>query len=397
MASTRLGYLAIQKETTAGTAVQPSNFIRFKDGDIMFSQEVIENNPIQNNRALPITAVDGKAQAQATYNIDLDYEEAGYWLYGALGTVSTSTTNGVTTHTITVANSLPTFTIEQMRGDSSGADHEVVRAFGAKINSVTINGADGIINMAVNVIALDALHRRLLTSDAAAGSTVAIELESVEGLTTDDTVSITDDSSTEDDPINSISTANKTVTIVTLGNSYTVADNAKVELKAQTPSYSNSQNVFSFHHAKFQFGANLTAAGSATEDNIEDWEFTHENGLEERYGSVRAGPSTVAEKGYVSRLSYTKFFTSKAERDRYLATIRRACIITMEKNETIGSGNANPQVIIKLNDLKITSWELPTGTDEVYAERIQATAFYNGSDGQALNVEIASTTSDYTA
>lgn len=34
MASTRLGYLAVKLETTLATAVKPTNFVRFKDGDV---------------------------------------------------------------------------------------------------------------------------------------------------------------------------------------------------------------------------------------------------------------------------------------------------------------------------------------------------------------------------
>jgi len=40
---------------------------------------------------------------------------------------------------------------------------------------------------------------------------------------------------------------------------------------------------FSFVHASFQFGADLTAAASAAETNVENWTFSYENGLEERY------------------------------------------------------------------------------------------------------------------
>jgi hypothetical protein len=74
-----------------------------------------------------------------------------------------------------------------------------------------------------------------------------------------------------------VSLPNKTITIATLANSYTVANGAKVELVPQTPSYGTAAKVASFIHAKFQFGADLTAAASASLENIEDWEFAYEN------------------------------------------------------------------------------------------------------------------------
>lgn len=62
MASTRLGYLSIAKETTRGSVVKPTKFVRFKEGDVNYGQEIIENNPIQNNRWNAINAVPGKVE-----------------------------------------------------------------------------------------------------------------------------------------------------------------------------------------------------------------------------------------------------------------------------------------------------------------------------------------------
>ena len=64
MSLSRLGYLAVKRETTLATAVKPTKFIRFKDGDILASQEIIANNPIQNNRWNALNAVAGKVTAE---------------------------------------------------------------------------------------------------------------------------------------------------------------------------------------------------------------------------------------------------------------------------------------------------------------------------------------------
>jgi len=75
MASTRLGYLALKKEATKATAVKPTNFVRFREGDIGFNQEVIEANPIMNNRWNPLTAVPGKITTDGEFKIDVDAKE----------------------------------------------------------------------------------------------------------------------------------------------------------------------------------------------------------------------------------------------------------------------------------------------------------------------------------
>ena len=90
-------------------------------------------------------------------------------------------------------------------------------------------------------------------------------------------------------------TAN-TITIATLANSYQVARTAKVELVPQSPTYAVAAKVASFVHARFQFGADLTAAASAAFENVEDREFSYSNELEERFGSLRSSPSVIAPK-----------------------------------------------------------------------------------------------------
>lgn len=112
-----------------------------------------------------------------------------------------------------------------------------------------------------------------------------IALDSVEGLVaTSDTVNIYDATpQNETDAIASISTSNKTIQIATLGNSYTVANGAKVELVPQTPSYGTVAKVASFTHASFQFATTLAGCSAASEVNVEDWEFTYMNNLEERF------------------------------------------------------------------------------------------------------------------
>lgn len=84
MASTRLGYLAVIKENTRGTARKPNKFVRFKEGDILYGQEIIENNPIQNNRWNAINAVQGKVDTNGSYKLDVDPSEVVRWLMVAM-------------------------------------------------------------------------------------------------------------------------------------------------------------------------------------------------------------------------------------------------------------------------------------------------------------------------
>ena len=411
MASTRKSYLAIIKEASTATAVKPTNFIKYKDGDILLAQEIIENNPICSNRWNPITAVPGKITTDGTFNVDTDVREAVWWLYGALGSVSSAdisslTDGSVYTHTITTADTLPSFTVEQGKGNladgtgtNNGQTYSVERSFGVLVDSFTLSASDALVNLEVNVKAHGIFQKSDLISDAAAGSSVDLSLESVEGLTTADTVNIYDSTpQNEADAIASINTTAKTIQIATLGNSYTVANSAKVELAPQTPSYTD-QKIFSFTHASFQFGANLTAAASAAEENVENWEFTYENQLEERFGSLRSSPSVIAPKGAQAMLSYTKYFENVADRDRYLNQTRQACILTLTNNEIVSATDTNEAkytVKIEMSDLRFTTYEMPTGTDELYIVNMEATCFYDSTDGRAVRI-LATNDEDGTA
>ena len=140
MASTRLGYLAVKKETTRGTVVKPTNFIRFKDGSISYDQEIIENNPIQNVRWNALNAVPGKIATDGSYSLDADMRDIGYFLMAGLGTYApTSLGSGAYRHTFNTANKLPSLSLEQLQGDSTGADNVVTRAFGVLVDKIGIS------------------------------------------------------------------------------------------------------------------------------------------------------------------------------------------------------------------------------------------------------------------
>ncbi len=403
MASTREGYLAVKKESTVSTAVKPTHFIRFKDGDVDYNQDIIANNPIQNNRWNALNSVKGKVSTDGTYNVDLDVNECVYFLYMALGgissnDISSATDGSVYKHELTTQNTLPALTIEQGKGNLSDTtnnrqNYQVDRAFGVLVDSINLTGADGLIGMSVNLKAHGVFQKANLVADAGTGLNVDVELDTVEGLTTDDTVNIYDNTpQNEDDPIVSIAgSPTNTIEIANLGNSYTVAKEGKVELVPQTPSYADSAKVFSFIHASFQFGDDLTDAGTNATENIENWEFAYENNLEERYGSLRASPSVIAPKGGKATLKYTKYFENVQDRDRYLNQTKRACILTITNNEIVSgtdTNNAKYTVQIKMSDVRFTAHEMPTGTDELYAVSVEAECYYDTTDGQAVKVEV---------
>lgn len=402
MASTRLGYLAVKLETAIATAVKPTNFVRFKDGDINKWLTILDNNPIQNQRRNPINAVATTESSDGAYNFDLDPNDVVFFLKAGMGSmssadISSATDGSVYRHTINMANTLPSMTIEQGKGNLSDTTqnrqkYQVDRAFWAMVDSFVMSASDGIINMEVNVLAHGVFQMARLTADATAWSNVDLSLTSVEWLTTADSVNIFDETpQNEVDAIAAIDPTLRTIEIATLGNSYTVANFAKVELVPQTPSYSTPAKVMSFRHVRFQFGDDLTAAASAAISNVENWEITYENNLEARYGSLRASPSVIGEKWATAMMTYTMYFTDVAERDKYLNLREQACIVTISNDEIVSATDTNQtpySIIMKFNKVIIKTYEMPTGTDELYAISVEATAFYDETAWKALQVEV---------
>lgn len=399
MASTRLGYLAVKKETTRATTVKPTNFVRFKEGQISYNQELIENNPIQNTRWNAISPVAGKVSTDGSFSLDGDVRDIGYFLMAGLGTYAPSTlTTGVYKHTFNTANKLPSLSVEHLQGDSTGTDNIVYRSFGVMVDKFELSGSDGIIGFKADVKAHGVFHKSNLRATAAIGSPSTIDVLSTEGLVVGDLITVAETSGT-------LSSENTTVVAVTDGDTLTanlsaqklITNAPKVELRAQTPSFSNSPEVFSFLHASFQFGTNLTTAAAAVEENVENWTFTYMNNLEERYGSLRATPSVIAEKGASATLKYSKFFTTRTDRDRYLDLTRNAAIVTLALTKNVGSSAYPFSLVIKLSDCRFNSYKMDTGADDVYVAEMEASVFYDQTDGKAVQIELTNDIADYTA
>lgn len=413
MPLSRETYLAVKRQSTANVAVVPTHFLRFKEGDLEKQVENIVNNPIQNNRWGALNVVQGKQTCEGTYKFDVDANECVHIFAGTLGTlvtadISSGTDSSAFSHTCTIASSLPNFSWEQAKGaltDTSNnrLNYRIMRGYGVQLDSFTLRGSDGLLELETKLIALGIFDMARHINDAAAGSSVAITLDQVEGLVSGETVNNYDDTpQNETDAIASLSLTNKTITIGTLGNSYTVANRGRTMLTPLSPSYSVAAQVMAFSHVNFQFGATVSGAGSAAEENIENWELTYMNNLEARYGSIRASAGVIAPKAASCKLKFTKYFESRADADRYFLAQRRACVLTITNGVLISATDSNLHkytITFNLSDLRFTSHEMPTGTDELFAYDIEAEAFYDTSDARALQIVVknASAGTVYTA
>lgn len=398
MANSRLGYLAVKKETTRAVAVKPTNFIRFNEWNIEYNQDLIENNPIQNVRWNAITPVKGKVSSSGSFSIDGDVRDIGYFLMAALGTYAVSTlTTGVYKHTFNTANKLPSLSLEQLQGDSTGDDMVVSRAFGVMVDKISLTGSDGIIGFKADVKAHGVFLKANVMADASIGSPATIEVDSTEWLVVNDAITVAETTggspSSENTTVAAVTDTDTLTANLAAAKDYSQAP--KIELRPQTPSYASAQEVFSFNNAKFQFGTDLTAAASASEENVENWTLEYMNNLGERYGSKRKTPSVIAEKGAAGTFKYTKFFETRTDRDRYLDQTRQACILTLQLEKKIGSTAYYYSLVIKMSDLRFKAYKMNTGVDSVYVAELETALFYDQTDGKAVLMELTNDVADY--
>src|SRR4030067_3442671 len=96
MAYTKKGYLAVKKESTAGTAIKPTNFLRFTEGSIAAEQTIIKNMSVQNNRHNSLNYFRGKVNTEVSMTFEYDFTDSVYWIYGVLGGLTSADISSLT-------------------------------------------------------------------------------------------------------------------------------------------------------------------------------------------------------------------------------------------------------------------------------------------------------------
>jgi hypothetical protein len=325
--------------------------------------------------------------------------------------ISSETDTSVYSHVMVIADTSPSFTIEQAWGATDSAttdrqEYQVDRLFGAYVDSVEISAADETTKITANFKALGFFDQANLVANAGAGSSVAIKLDSVGGLVaTNDTVRVYDETpQSEADAIASISTANKTITIATLGNSYTIANNARVSLEPQTPTYGTFRPSM-FHHWTFKTGANLTAAASASAINRFDWTLSIMNNGETFYGTNvltgyhGRGPALYAKKGFDATLKFKKYFTTKDDQNLFLESLGKAIILEATSNEIVSATDTNARkygLKFEISEAIITKLERSSGSDDVLMLDIEMDCKYYASDARAIRATAYNAEAAYT-
>lgn len=249
----RVGYLAIGKETTENVAVTPSVFVPLMSEDIVTEYGVTPATPIAGNRAMNLRGVETAIPAPTgTLNILLEPETVGHFLNGvyggsnsgqlmrmtsasgdwAVGDTATGVTSTETATVLFVSSELDyllistpsgTFTDGETIGNGStgtgvltqhdatvfgheftapqatlptytieiGVGNEAYRYTGVRFNEIAITQSDNIITAAITITARAAFTGSQVTAITTSGAgTKTITVEQTTGMAATDTIKI---------------------------------------------------------------------------------------------------------------------------------------------------------------------------------------------------------------
>ncbi len=300
----KLGYLMLKKESSAGTAIFPTTAIEILSESLMPNWDLTPVNSIAGNRSVNIRPVKDKAGPfEGTIELYVEPKLIGHFLCGLFGEdTHITTTAGVSeTSVFQPLNTLQSYTMDiKIAGKAY-----VTRYFGVRFAKMTWTNDANIAKVALDVMAQRVFTNARLTVAHASGTT--LDLDQTSGLTTSDSLLVLDaaalDTTLATLTISSITTETQ-LQSSTIGASLDIDD--VVVIKAQDiddDDYAMSNESIWAGGAEVQIGFGSNAMQRlAAKTNCESFELTVENDLEARWAAtgndvVDRMPATILAKG----------------------------------------------------------------------------------------------------
>ncbi len=131
-----------------------------------------------------------------------------------------------------------------------------------------------------------------------------------------------------------------------------------VDIGAQTAT-TTSGTVLSFKDLSVKFGGDLTTAAAASATPVSEFSLVLSNNVETIWQSGSADVTTIRNKGFSAKGTYTLFFDSETDKDAYYALNKRAMELTF-------AGNANESLKIRVSRFRLDEGEISTGIDDFF-------------------------------
>src|SRR3990167_343770 len=317
---TKLGYLVIKKEATAGTALYPDQPIEILSESMKTDWAFTIVDSIAGNRSNNMRPVlDKVGVATGDFEIIVEPNNVGFFFNGAFGEDVVTTLTALTSlqHVWEPLNTLVTYTMDVKM---AGEDY-VSRYFGCRIEVLSFKIDGNKLVMTVTVQAQRSFTNARVTLAAASGT--ALLLDQTSGLTTSDTIQVLNDTDPSGAALAELTittvTDENTLAVSTIGASLGVNDIVVIKAKTTgtTPEDYDMSNEFIWAGgAEVYIGTGANGIQNlATKTNVEDMELTFENGLEPRWAAtgrdvVDRMPSTILLKGFKASGKIKQFHIS---------------------------------------------------------------------------------------
>ena len=383
-----LGYLALKKETTKGVAVVPNVFVPLYEESIKQDIHLDEDKPIVGERAARFKVYRGQETITGSIKVLAEPKTIGHFLNMLLykSGVSGTPTTGYT-HTFGLGNASESYTLEFLKGNIP------VRLFGVEARSIAPAFED---NKMVLTVEISARNQFSVVKIASASGT-AITLDDSErpmpneGLTTSDKLRLYDISAGtyEDVEITSINSNGKDLVVSTISGTYVAGDLAY--LVPLTPTYSIDE-PFNWALTNFRFGANATAALSATPIRMEpDSNWTVMFNMESESGAMRSGgyqPANFVRTIGDLDISLKRFFDDEQDLNRFLQRTGRSLVIEHSSPSNAGTNGTKAVLRLIVDEYYLKEYDIPLKSDEIIYATMALAPVYNTANSEMFKIEL---------
>ena len=311
----KLGYLMLKKETTAGTAVYPNQPIEILSENIELNWDYSSVSQIAGQRALNQRPVDNKVGPfEGTLELYVEAHNIGHFLNGVFGedTVTTVAASVSIAHDWEPLTTLPTYTMD-IKVAGKGY---VTRYFGVVMKKVTFSIDDNKLKASVDISAQRVFDCARVTTAAASGTALVVDQTSglVAGSDSILVLSQTAPGTTLATLTVTTVTNETTLVVSTIGASLAVND--IVVIAAQTPdveTYDMANEMTWSGGADVYIAAGANALQNlAAKTNCEEFELTIENTIEPRWAAtgtdvVDRMPASMLVKGVAVTGKFSQF------------------------------------------------------------------------------------------
>ena len=310
------GYAGLVKETTAGTAVTPSNYLRIISESLAANYATQPINEVAGDRERLRRSVEGQIEVSGDIEFFVEPKMIGHFLRSVLGAPTTQTLTAATAfrHTFAVGTPL-TYTFDVQVADAPW----VHRYFGLFITNLNLTREENAIKATASCVARKAFTQARVTT--AANSGTALTVDQTAGLTTSDTIIVLqkeDGYTTVAEYTISAIVSETALTVSTISTQIDVDDIVVIKRFAVSQANYDMDDPFTFQGGtQVYVGDDID---NTSEESKEDMELSLVNEVEARYCSGLEREDRFAAdiliKGFTATGQITKYYDTQSYLDK---------------------------------------------------------------------------------